>query len=98
MRPPCARGARTRMLDCNVPFASARVMPDEHSTLTALSPLDGRYRSKVEALSEHFSEYALIRQRVRVELGWLVALGDEAGIAEVPPFPAAAKSEIAQVA
>ncbi|HXU55588.1 MAG TPA: hypothetical protein VN744_09145, partial [Casimicrobiaceae bacterium] len=35
------------------------------STLTALSPLDGRYRGKVAALAEHFSEYALIRERVR---------------------------------
>ena len=61
-------------------------MTDEHPTLTALSPLDGRYRSKVAALSEHFSEFALIRQRVRIELAWLIALADEPGIAEVPPF------------
>jgi adenylosuccinate lyase len=69
-------------------------MHDEHSTLTALSPLDGRYRSKVAGLAEYFSEFALIRQRVRIELAWLAALGDEPGIAEVPPFSAAAKSEM----
>jgi adenylosuccinate lyase len=63
-------------------------MSDEHPTLTALSPLDGRYRSKVAALSEHFSEFALIRQRVRIEVAWLVALADEPAIAEVPPFSA----------
>ncbi|HTS23121.1 MAG TPA: adenylosuccinate lyase [Casimicrobiaceae bacterium] len=58
------------------------------SALTALSPLDGRYREKVAALAEHFSEYGLIRNRVKVELAWLRALADETGIAEVPPFSA----------
>jgi adenylosuccinate lyase len=72
-------------------------MHDEHSTLTALSPLDGRYRSKVAGLAEYFSEFALIRQRVRIELAWLAALGDEPGIPEVPPFSAAAKSEMSAV-
>ncbi|MEP6997243.1 MAG: adenylosuccinate lyase, partial [Betaproteobacteria bacterium] len=66
------------------------------STLTALSPLDGRYRVKVAALVEHLSEYALIRERVRVELGWLEALADEPGIAEVPPFSAATRQKLAQ--
>ena len=61
-------------------------MTDDHSTLTALSPLDGRYRSKVAALSGHFSEFALIRQRVRIEIAWLIALADEPGVPEVPPF------------
>jgi adenylosuccinate lyase len=59
--------------------------------LTALSPLDGRYRTKVAALADHFSEFGLIRQRVRVELAWLEALSDEPGIAEVPPFSAATR-------
>jgi len=54
--------------------------------LTALSPLDGRYHSKVAALSEYFSEYALIRYRVQVEVEWLKALAAETAIAEVPPF------------
>jgi adenylosuccinate lyase len=54
--------------------------------LTALSPLDGRYRTKVAALSEYFSEYALIRFRVQVEVEWLKALAAEPVIAEVPPF------------
>ena len=68
------------------------------STLTALSPLDGRYRDKVAALARHFSEYALIRERVRVELAWLEALADEPGIGEVSPFSAAAREKIAQSA
>ena len=67
------------------------------STLTALSPLDGRYRDKVAALAGHFSEYALIRERVRVELAWLEALAEEPAITEVSSFSAAARQKIAQV-
>jgi adenylosuccinate lyase len=44
------------------------------STLTALSPLDGRYRDKVSRLSEYFSEFGLIRYRILVEIEWLKAL------------------------
>jgi adenylosuccinate lyase len=44
------------------------------SPLTALSPLDGRYHSKVAALSEYFSEFGLIRYRVKVEIEWLKAI------------------------
>ena len=68
------------------------------STLTALSPLDGRYRGKVAALAEHFSEYALIRERIRVELAWLEALADEPAIVEVPAFSAAARQKLWQTA
>ena len=42
--------------------------------LTAVSPVDGRYRSKCEPLAEYFSEYALIRYRVRVEVEYFIAL------------------------
>ena len=41
------------------------------SLLTAISPIDGRYRGKTEALAGYFSEYALIRYRVRVEIEYL---------------------------
>ncbi len=51
-------------------------------TLTALSPLDGRYRDKVVRLCEHFSELGLIRYRVRVEIEWLKALMG-AGLGEI---------------
>jgi adenylosuccinate lyase len=54
--------------------------------LTALSPLDGRYAAKVEPLRAHFSEYGLIRNRIRVEIEWLKALAANADIAEVPAF------------
>ena len=45
--------------------------------LTALSPLDGRYRGKTDALAPFFSEFALIRYRVRVEVEYLIALAEE---------------------
>lgn len=44
------------------------------TALTAISPVDGRYRSKVERLAEYFSEYALIRYRVQVEVEYFIAL------------------------
>ena len=46
----------------------------ELDVLTAVSPIDGRYRGKTEALAEYFSEYALIRYRVRVEVEYFIAL------------------------
>ena len=54
--------------------------------LTALSPLDGRYHGKVDALRSIFSEFGLIHRRVQVEVAWLQALSDCADIAEVPTF------------
>lgn len=59
-------------------------------TLTALSPVDGRYASKVDALRPVFSEFGLIRARVEVEVRWLQRLGQIAAIAEVPAFSATA--------
>ena len=56
----------------------------ELSTLTAISPIDGRYGDKTANLRALFSEFALIRQRVRVEVRWLQALAQHADIAEVP--------------
>ncbi|MGV8922885.1 MAG: adenylosuccinate lyase [Thermomonas sp.] len=70
-------------------------MPD---TLTALSPLDGRYASKVDALRPIFSEYGLIRARVKVEVEWLLALAAEPGIPELPPFTTAAVARLQALA
>ncbi|TDI81110.1 MAG: adenylosuccinate lyase [Betaproteobacteria bacterium] len=58
------------------------------SPLTALSPLDGRYHRKVTALRPYFSELALIRHRVQVEIEWFKALSHEPEIAEISPFSA----------
>ena len=62
--------------------------------LVALSPLDGRYQAQADPLRAHFSEAALIRGRVRVELAWLAALAAEPAIAEVPAFDAATLAAI----
>lgn len=56
------------------------------TALTALSPVDGRYGSKVDALRPIFSEYGLIRARVIVEVRWLQKLAAHEGIPEVPAF------------
>jgi len=53
------------------------------STLNALSPLDGRYASKLDALRPWLSESAFMKQRVFVEIHWLLALGSS-GLADVP--------------
>jgi adenylosuccinate lyase len=54
--------------------------------LTALSPLDGRYHGKVDALREYFSEFGLIRFRVMIEIEWLKSLAMHPDIAEIGPF------------
>ena len=64
------------------------------SALTALSPLDGRYAAKTEALRPLFSEYGLIRLRVQVEVHWLVALAAQPQITEVPPFSSATLEQL----
>lgn len=56
------------------------------SSLMAISPVDGRYASKVEQLRPLVSEFGLIRHRVEVEIGWLEALSAHPGIPEVPRF------------
>ncbi|HWS78336.1 MAG TPA: adenylosuccinate lyase [Thermomonas sp.] len=70
-------------------------MPD---ALTALSPLDGRYAGKVDALRPIFSEYGLIKARVKVEVEWLLALANEPGIVELAPFSAAAADRLRALA
>ena len=56
------------------------------TALTALSPLDGRYERKVASLRSFFSEFALIKYRVQIEIEWLIALSLEPQIAECPLF------------
>jgi adenylosuccinate lyase len=67
------------------------------TALTALSPLDGRYAAKVESLRLHFSEYGLIRNRVRVEIEWLKALAAAAEIVECQAFSVATLKELDDV-
>lgn len=56
------------------------------NTLTALSPIDGRYASKVDQLRPLLSEFGLIKARVTVEVRWLQALANNSGIVELPAF------------
>ncbi|MFZ5699285.1 MAG: adenylosuccinate lyase [Pseudomonadota bacterium] len=62
------------------------------AALTALSPVDGRYAGKVDALRPLFSEYGLIRFRVLVEIRWLACLAAHPDVDEVPALSASAKS------
>ena len=68
------------------------------SSLTALSPVDGRYASKTHRLREHFSEFALIRERVRVEIAWYLHLADHPGIAELPAPDTSARNALLSLA
>ncbi|GGW89118.1 adenylosuccinate lyase [Alteromonas halophila] len=58
----------------------------ELTQLTAISPIDGRYAGKSEALRSIFSEYGLLKYRVQVEVRWLQMLSEHEGISDVPAF------------
>jgi adenylosuccinate lyase len=64
------------------------------SELNAISPIDGRYGSKTQALREVFSEYGLIKQRVTVEVRWLQFLANSKGINEVPTLSDNANNQL----
>ncbi|AFN78445.1 adenylosuccinate lyase [Stutzerimonas stutzeri DSM 10701] len=68
------------------------------SSLTAVSPVDGRYAGKTSALRPIFSEFGLIRCRVQVEVRWLQRLAAHDGIPEVPAFSAEATALLEQLA
>lgn len=71
--------------------------PDTLFALTALSPLDGRYAAKTEALRDWLSEAAFMRNRVIVEVNWLIALS-RAGFAEIPRFSESSEQFLLQLA
>jgi adenylosuccinate lyase len=85
---PSGRQARPIMSD---------IRPDTLFALTALSPLDGRYASKTEALRDWLSEAAFMRHRVTVEVHWLIALS-RAGFTEVPRFSEQSEQFLLQLA
>jgi adenylosuccinate lyase len=66
------------------------------TTLNALSPLDGRYQTKLDALRPYFSEYALIKHRAWVEVEWLKALAAAKELTEISPFSAETINELNQ--
>jgi adenylosuccinate lyase len=67
------------------------------STLSALSPLDGRYAAKTDALRPILSEAGFMHHRVKVEIAWLQGLA-EAGFAEIKPFSPAARAALDKLA
>jgi adenylosuccinate lyase len=66
------------------------------TSLSALSPLDGRYAAKTDPLRPLLSEAGFMHHRVKVEIAWLQALS-EAGLAEIQPFSAAANARLLQL-
>lgn len=64
------------------------------STVRRLSPLDGRYESQIEGLRDAFSEWALIKQRVHVEVEWLIFMGGRPEIQDVRPLTDQEKSHL----
>ncbi len=66
-------------------------------TLTAISPVDGRYARQTEPLQAYFSEFALIKYRVLVELAWFKALSAHPGITEVPSLSQAAQQHLNEI-
>ena len=67
------------------------------NSLTAISPIDGRYAEKTYSLRHHFSEYGLIRYRLIVEVRWLIALSEQPGIPEVPALSDDARARLQAV-
>ncbi len=67
------------------------------SPLAALSPLDGRYARTADPLRDHFSEQALIRYRLRIELAWLEALAAEPSIREIKRFSKKTSADFARL-
>ncbi|XP_078434727.1 uncharacterized protein LOC144705778 isoform X2 [Wolffia australiana] len=92
-----------RLLRCGVSMDDRRTIAPEKmknfdlTSLTAVSPLDGRYENKVKDLRPYFSEYGLIRYRVIVEVMWLQKLSEMPEIPEVPRFSADARAFLDQV-
>ena len=70
------------------------IAPVDPVGLTALSPLDGRYASKVAPLRDYLSESALIRYRTLVEVRWLQHLSTEPAIKELKPLAAPVKDAL----
>ena len=66
------------------------------NTLKAISPIDGRYRDKVEKLSDYFSEFALIKYRVMVEIEYFIAL-TELDIKVLKDFPKKKKEDLRKI-
>ncbi len=67
------------------------------SELTAISPIDGRYGSRLNNLKEIFSEFGLIKNRVKVEVSWIRMLANHPGVPEVPALSADAENHLVKL-
>jgi len=67
------------------------------SVANSISPLDGRYAESVKTLSDYFSEATLIRYRLKVEIEYLIALGNEKGVKERSPFSKTEKAQLRKI-
>lgn len=67
------------------------------NSITALSPVDGRYANSVNNLRPYLSEFALIRYRVLIEVRWLQWLADEPSLTEIGPLPSLVKDLLNQI-
>ena len=67
------------------------------NTLNNISPLDGRYANNINDLSAYFSESALMGYRLKVEIEYLIALGNDKGIKELPPFSKTEQSRLRKI-
>ena len=67
------------------------------NTLNNISPLDGRYTNSIKDLSAYFSESALMGYRLKVEIEYLIALGNDKGIKELPPFSKTEESRLRKI-
>ncbi len=67
------------------------------SELKNISPLDGRYANSVKGLSAYFSESALMSYRLKVEIEYLIALGNEKTIKELPAFSKEEQSRLRKI-
>ena len=65
-----------------------------HNQLRALSPLDGRYGNSVKDLAAYFSEAALMRYRLYIEIEYLIALSHEKQIKDLPVFSKGAQARL----
>jgi adenylosuccinate lyase len=67
---------------------------DIDAALMAVSPIDGRYRVRTRSLAQYFSEFALIRYRVRVEVEWYLTLSENPRFAALAPLPVATQKKL----
>src|SRR5438552_1869716 len=67
---------------------------DQNEALLAVTPIDGRYRARTRVLADYFSEYALIRYRVRVEIEWYLSLAANPAVDAIPAISEAAAAQL----